>query len=130
MSKETPVPVNPLEQALATILQKTVNAVEAGVNFLSGQLPDVIQQLLMWHAVKSGIFFTILLIISLAFAYITRKLLVKDDWDDYFLIQLVTGVLGAVFFFFAMHHLEWLQILVAPKLYLIEYAAELYKGAK
>lgn len=128
MAEPTPTHVNPLEQALVNILEKTTNAVETGVNFLSGQLPDVIHQLLMWHAVKSGVFFFILFVISMCFAYFTRKLCTMKEWDDIFPAQLLTAFLGAVFFFWAMHHLDWLQILVAPKLYLIEYAAELYKG--
>ena len=39
-----------LQQALVAILNKTVASVEAGANFLAAEIPDVIQQLLMWTA--------------------------------------------------------------------------------
>lgn len=131
MTTETPTPVNPLEQALASILQKTVNAVEAGVSFLSDQLPDVIQQLLIWHAVKSGVWFVITLICTIVLGrWLYKTLKSPDCWDDYGPLPILFG--GAVVFLFVItfKNLDWLQILVAPKLYLIEYAAELYKGTK
>lgn len=136
MSDKTPPAVNPLEQALVEILQKTVNALEAGVDFLSAQIPDVIPQLLMWHALKSGIVFG-LGVIGMIFAVVLfNKALVAfkkaktydNEGPGFGMFLSVIG--GIICFLIAYNHLDWLQILVAPKLYLIEYAAELYKGMK
>lgn len=118
-----------LQKALAEILNKTTQGVEAGVGFLQRELPDVIQQLLIWHGVRSGVIFGVLvlgLIISI-------WLLVKgvmwsndNDWD--------AGPLGVLPLIpagmclaGALANLEWLQILLAPKIFLIEYAASLVK---
>jgi len=125
-----------LQQALATILNNTINAVQAGVSFLSEQLPDVIRQLLLWHAVRSGVFFTLYLVLSIVCAVLGYKGIKKalsddsSDGDTDFIIFLCGGIslVGSVIFMcLVFHTIEWLQIIVAPKLYLIEYAASLVK---
>ena len=128
-----------LQEALLNILNNVTQSVENGVSFLSEQLPDVIHQLLLWKAVESGIHFVILLALCIGLGIAACKFLKagreykpKNGYDDgatgFFFLFGVTFVLGVVSFVFASNQLEWLKILIAPKMYLIEYAAQLMKG--
>lgn len=137
MTTETPKS-NPLEDALITVIKKTTDAVGAGVDFLAGQIPDVIQQLLMWHAVRSGVLFTFCVVLAIALAVVgerMRKAYIasgkesrhgySDDGYMFGCIFAWCGTSAAIAGMFC--NLEWLQILIAPKVYLIEYAASLIK---
>jgi hypothetical protein len=118
-----------LQKALATILNKTTKGVEAGVDFLQRELPDVIQQLLIWHGVKSGITFTAAIVLfAICIHWTVRgwKWSVKTEWEAG-PIGLVAALPAMFLGFAALESIEWLQILLAPKLYLIEYAASLAK---
>ena len=128
-----------LQEALLNILNNVTQSVENGVSFLSEQLPDVIHQLLLWKAVESGIHFVILLALCIGLGIAACKFLKagreykpKNACDDkaigYFLLFGITLFIACVAFVFASNQLEWLKILIAPKMYLIEYAAQLVKG--
>jgi len=45
-----------LNEALVQIIQSTQGAVEKGIGFLSAQIPDVIQQLLLWKFVEALVY--------------------------------------------------------------------------
>lgn len=119
-----------LQNALTEILNKTINGIDSSVEFMEAQLPDVIEQLLMWYMVKSvaGNLGAILLIaISLFAAWKTVKFMGGKNALDY--VHLITPVSVVcpfvIFFSIVALDLEWLQIWIAPKLWLIEYAANL-----
>lgn len=112
-----------LQKALAAMLSKTTSAVEAGVGFLQAELPEVIQQLLMWHMVKSAVFFTIALSAFMFCAWALKRCWDNDEFD-----AMCFALIGAIVTFtVALCNITWLQILLAPKVYLIEYAASLAK---
>ena len=148
---------NPLDEALARLINRSVDAAESvagGISqatgdataFLMAEIPDVIQQMLVWHAIESLIWFLpgVLLLASPWFVYwkwggrgkpgeprygkpsfeptFTHYASGEVDGDG--MGPLVLGGVVATFagFALAMNNLEWLQILVAPKLYLLEYA--------
>src|SRR5690554_1309842 len=48
-----------MQQALATLITKAVSGAEAIAHFGAEQIPDVLQQLLIWKAVESGLFFCV-----------------------------------------------------------------------
>ena len=153
---------NPLDEALARLINRSVDAAESvagGISqatgdataFLVAEIPDVIQQLLVWHAIESLIWFLpgILLLAAPWFAYwkwggrgklgeskfghpsfeptLTHHASGGIDQDG--MLALTLGGTGATLagFSLAMNSLEWLQILVAPKLYLLEYARVLLR---
>lgn len=118
-----------LQTALADIIGKTTNAISTGVSFLQAELPDVIHQLLMWKAVQSGVFFAALLLLFALGVWSASKVFRHGQKEGYgaeafamFPGAFAAGCLIAVF-----HNLAWLQIIIAPKVYLIEYAASLAK---
>lgn len=130
-----------LQQSLSQILEQAVSGVQAGVSLLSAELPDVIHQLLMWKMIESliwcigGVAFTVIAIRwFLKFVGKGKELDAKykatlthdeqgnlAEWSPVSLIPLVIIVLIAM----NTINITWLQILIAPKVYLIEYAANL-----
>lgn len=139
-----------LQNALADLLTKANNGIEAGADFLSAELPDVIQQLLMWYGVYNGIKFltgsaVLIALMVIWVKYSGRgKLIDKDkdyrqgnsritlthDGDGDVGPHMVATILLSCLFMglsFAAVNLTWLKIWIAPKIWLIEYAATLAK---
>ena len=130
-----------LQQSLSQILDQAVSGVQAGVSLLSAELPDVIHQLLLWKMIESLIW----CVVGLIFTVVSIHWLVKNSgrgkkegshfrptlthdetgdiapWIPVSILPLVVIVIVASFTI----NITWLQILIAPKVYLIEYAASL-----
>ncbi|MFL9278846.1 hypothetical protein [Escherichia coli] len=132
---------------LVELLQKASNGIDAAVSFSQAQIPDVVRQLLIWSFVHSALFQVAGLLLLIAamklpgFARTARNN--GERWtsfdgrpnDGYFISSFyydictvfapifgsIIGVLIIAFNF------EWLKIWLAPKLFLIEYAASLVK---
>lgn len=141
-------------QALINMIDVTVKTMSDVVDFSKQQIPDVIHQLLMWKAVDSLISFFLpfaLAIGLLSYCFSFWKTVPKQrsrdndgraPWlaDDYQgadgalygrywfrgYVCFVLGIFASVIAFFSFN-LVWLQIWIAPKVYLIQYAAELIK---
>lgn len=115
-----------LQKALASILNKSVGAIETGAHFLQAQLPDVIHQLLMWKATQSAILFFVWVTLASVLTVHTIKWVrdeeCRDDWGPALGFPMTVA---SILWFFAAATMDWLMILVAPKIYLIEYAARL-----
>ncbi|HGH4643582.1 TPA: hypothetical protein ACJIWE_000707 [Enterobacter roggenkampii] len=133
---------------LVDLLQKASNGIDAAVSFSQAQIPDVIHQLLVWNFASSicAQVFGLLVVIACPFptkAILSRyaKAKVKDEtWVidqsfDYTKSMSFSAfcalVMCAVAFFVGVlmvaTNFDWLKIWLAPKLYLIEYAASLVK---
>lgn len=154
---------NPLDEALTRLINRSIDAAESmagdiseasgdAAAFLVAEIPDVIQQLLVWHAIESLVWFLpgLLFIAAPWFVYrrwggrgkptepkygearyeatLTHNYTGTIDGDG--LVFLILGSLVSLClgFMLLMFNLEWLQILVAPKLYLLEYARTLIRG--
>ncbi len=142
-----------LEQVLIDNIEKANGAVDKGIDFAVEHVPDVVQQLLTWHFVESFLFFTLgLLLVTSAVVIPTniykwankKKPEKKEDvqfpweWRSYEPkpevcpeVIIPCGFYSPIAAFFGvvvlLHNLTWLKIWVAPKLYLLEYAASLVK---
>ena len=125
-----------LEQSLVDILTKTIDGVEKGTEFLMAEFPDVISQLMLWHGVKNFIFFIMSIFFLLSpfiFYFIVNKIRKRCEleWDDEgpYYMCLVAGLVSVITIAtgFFLINLTWLQIWLAPKVWLIEYAASLVK---
>jgi len=120
-----------LEQALVDMLNKVTAGVEKGVDFLSAELPDVINQLLMWKMTES-LFYTVVGVVSSILIYPLVKTAYKRfvrDCETDFAVGMISSFATFPLFIIAIEtiNLTWLQILIAPKIYLIEYASQLLK---
>ena len=153
---------NPLDEALTRLINRSVDAAESvagdignatgdAAAFLVAEIPDVIQQLLIWHAIESFIWFFLgTLVLAMPwFVYwrwggrgkpgephygearyvetLTHDRRGKVDVEAVGLFALLSGIATVTGFTMLMNNLEWLQILVAPKLYLLEYARVLLR---
>lgn len=144
-----------LQKVLADIITRVTSGADAVVEFSKQQLPEVLQQLLMWHFISHLLSFiiplvllTLCLTISVKFWHRVPKQdsRDKDDrcpWiaDEYrdkahalyfkywlpgYILPVVSFILGIITLFNS--NLVWLKIVLAPKLYLLEYAASLIKS--
>lgn len=141
---------------LIELLQKAANGIDAAVSFSQAQIPDVVHQLLVWNMTHSLIMTVIAISTIPLVVWLVKRQCRKVEigkfgnegyswdkgnpkysptmvWDSKgelsFLI--VPGV--AVLLFWGLWviaivtKMTWLKIWLAPKLYLLEYAASLIK---
>lgn len=132
-----------LQKALGELLNKANNGIDTAGDFLAAELPDVIQQLLMWYGVKSLLMCLIGVVAAFALPKLISVMLKRPEgksnlfWDDRgdfsdemapVMIVIFGGIFAFVIecvFIFDFINIEWLQIWIAPKIWLIEYAAKL-----
>ena len=125
--------VNKADDVLASLLEKTVGAVERGADWLAGEIPDVVNQLLAWHFWQSCIlaFIFLILCVAVVIGYIKLWKLVENEFDPS-IIRIGDGVVATMLLCFLgssciLTALNALKIAIAPKLYLLEYASSLVK---
>lgn len=123
-----------LQSALAELINKVNNGVDSSSDFLMSELPDVIQQLLLWHGLYSGL---VSLICALVLFFVVRwdiqvgKSLYEEKEEAFYLEYCLLGSIarGFVYIPLIIHiNLVWLQIMVVPKVWLLEYASKLTTG--
>lgn len=116
------------QKILLDLLKKAANGIDSAVAFSQQQIPDVVNQLLVWNAVSSALIQALCFIVMIVAVAICVKAWRK--WYDADAIMLMTAVsfvscMIAIMVFSV--NFDWLKIWLAPKLYLIEYAASLVK---
>ena len=122
-----------LNTALATLIEQATTGIDASVGFLQAELPDVVTQLLMWHGVKSGLYCLLALLILAAWGcveVVVIKMGKKEKWDseDWIFVYGMFGTIPRLLPFLIVmifFNTTWLQIWIAPKVWLLEYAAKL-----
>lgn len=127
-------------EAITKFITEMTAKINNGVSFVSSEIPPVIDEILRWHFYKSvsemvfGIVLLCLMIASNRFLY--KKFKSLDDDDSYYSYKnesilyvsgLIINVCGGLVTFYYLFSFDWLKIMIAPKLYLIEYAATLIK---
>ena len=124
-----------LQQALAALLNKTVSGIEAGASFLQAELPDVIQQLLTWKLAQASVM-AAACVLGIIISFLLLRLVAKHTDNDQILSieggGIPTAIMAISLGGFSVARLSsWgsdaIQIWLAPKIYLIEYAASLAK---
>lgn len=130
-----------LQQSLSQILDQAVSGVQAGVSLISAELPDVIHQLLLWKMIESLIW----CVVGVVFTVVAIRWFVKssgrgqedgrkykptlthDEFGDIapWIPVSILPLLAIVAIAHSTINITWLQILIAPKVYLIEHAASL-----
>lgn len=114
-----------LQQALIELINKSMDLGGDALAFTQQQLPEVIEQLLLWKGVQSGLQFLLSLFFIGAAIWAGRKFCVEQDVEKY-----APAGIGTIFFgvaAMALMNLTWLQVSLAPKVYLLEYAANFAK---
>lgn len=122
-----------LQKAVAVMIEKAISGIDTATNFLAAEIPDVIHQLLVWHIVKGGVLAIMSAVAITTIIMLMVKLYnkVERDRGDHFVTFMVSvpaiGVITAFLCIGVPASLQVLQIWIAPKVWLIEYAAELVK---
>lgn len=103
-------------------------------DFAVEQLPDVIQQFLQWKFYEHLTYFVLAILIFIVWVIVDIALfkVVKEhgDGDDMILFYGLMGFIprvAIVMMIVGFINIKWLQIMIAPKAYLLEYAASLVK---
>ena len=128
--------------ALVKLINLATDGVNGAIEFSKQQIPDVIHQLLVWNLVKSLLIFGIGVMLILIPIFIGLSILraykqKREDtlWLNYCNDLSPMAVVTIFVSFFSLflgiiisvNNMDWLQIWLAPKVYLIQYAATLLK---
>ena len=130
--------MNEIDKQLAEILKKGLETAEKTGNFIVEQAPDLIKQLLIWKTVEYSIYVIMGISLIIYFYRWTKKVSKEikeneDDFEDYLMGsvsnifiaigQMTILIVGVLLISENLHSL--IQIVFAPKIYLIEYTANL-----
>ena len=104
-----------LQQAISQLITMSLVAIDKGATFLSGQIPDAIQQLLLWKAWESFLhFFIVGIVLSIVIVYANIKQFnywMQETTDKYGdKLKRIHGVYGALAVI-NLAQLMWLLIL-------------------
>lgn len=132
-----------LQDALSLVIGKTMQGVDASVDFLQQEIPDVIYQLILWYGVKSAVT-ALFAIIGIILLVVSGKKLVSyiaknyKEWGDEAVAigGMFIGIPSVCTYLFALYRV-WevcytnlmtaLQIWIAPKIFLLDYASSFIK---
>jgi len=125
---------NQLEEQLSKVLAKSLELAEKTGNFVINQAPELLQEFYSWHIISS-IFFIFLSISILIIGRYTPIIWLskQEHYNDYkyfgrygnegaltaYALFFASSFIGIIMFFENVYYLVF--ILVAPKIYLIEY---------
>lgn len=128
-----------LQTAIADLIEKSLTAFQKGADFLSAELPEVIHQLLLWKMVSSavgcavGVLIIIGSVVWLVYQWKYWTTVIDTIYGERMRIESDAGpfcflnifVFIPIVFGSLLLNLTWLKIWLAPKVWLIEYAATL-----
>ncbi len=116
------------QKILLDLLKKAANGIDSAVAFSQQQIPDVVNQLLLWNAVSSAMIQALCLIIIITCVILCIQAWRKmEDVDGMMIVTMFCFIISAILTLVFFNYFDWLKIWLAPKLYLIEYAASLVK---
>ena len=122
------------DKQIAEILKKGLEVAEKSGNFVIEQAPDLVKQLITYKTIETSIYvlieITLMYLIFRYFKYLYKKNNEDSDFiiDDEFHIigMIITSLIGIFLFFVFINDISNLiQLIFAPKIYLLEYIAQL-----
>ena len=122
------------DKQIAEILKKGLEVAEKSGNFVIEQAPDLVKQLITYKTVETSIYVLIeITLMYLIFRYF-KYLYKKNNEDSDFIVDnefhfggiVITFALSIFLFFaFITDISNLIQLIFAPKIYLLEYIAKL-----
>lgn len=123
-----------LQTTVNEILVRSLETFDKGSEWLAGEVPEVVEQLLLWHMIESliimsigvALFLSLFKVIPVILNELSKPFIEHSDItvNIGFIYSFIVVIVAPVMIFF---NLTWIKILIAPKLYLLEYAADLVK---
>lgn len=117
-----------IKAQIIPIIENTKEGLAKAVDFLCEQSPILVKEILWWHGVQSALFCLLGLAILIILAMTRKKLW---DWADEadgpsegaawmgVLVGQIMALIGGVGF--VLTNFAWLKILIAPRLFLLEF---------
>lgn len=127
-------------KALEQMINLSIQGINGAIEFSKQQIPDVVHQMLVWNAVSSSIRFALGVIFIIGFILYLKFVVnyVRDgkwgrcngsDKSSFVIMSIFIFMITLIFGIgWCLHNLDWLQIILAPKYYLLQQAASLVKG--
>jgi len=129
-----------LQKTINLILLESIETLDETKTFLAGEIPEVLKQFLIWEACESAFWFIFAIALLTTLAKTVKMILKQCDEKSGFWYNLADGdpdflkfgtlivftpllVISLVIF---SQNLDWLKILVAPKVYLLEYTTNVF----
>ena len=121
-----------LEKALIEILETVTTSTGKAVDFLSGEIPEVAEQILNFHFYESIVMLIgniLLFFVGVSVPFVVYKLIKNNEGEMFFMVftlfDLIILIPSSINIMKSV--LKIIKISVAPKLYLIEYVSALIK---
>ena len=141
---------NTMQDAATQLINKAMSGLDHAAGFLSAEIPDYVYQLIMWHGMKHGLTALLMLLITLTWFYygVARPVKMichgfKNKEPNFFVdekryydgMELSVPSMALLFNLFLIFPfgtfcssaMTAIQIWIAPKVWLVEYAAQLVK---
>jgi hypothetical protein len=129
--------LNSLDKSLSSIIDGATEKGSKLVDWLYEQAPDVVNQLLAWKAVESALYFILFVALIIVPLVYVRPKLVKmwnenESFEDGQIAIFIAGCAVSIISLGVglgniLDETAWLKILIAPKVFLLEYLASLVK---
>ncbi len=133
-----------MNELMTEYAEKALTWLESGANWVAGEIPIYIEELLRWKVAESIVNVSILSILTLTFifggVFLIRfgfRIMREEKFKDYYGndMEVACFMCGA---FFSLIHFSWLaviihnilviiQINVTPRVYLMEYLTDIIK---
>ena len=122
------------DKQIAEILKKGLEVAEKSGNFVIEQAPDLVKQLITYKTVEASIYvlieITLMYLIVIYFKYLYKKNNENSSFiieNSFHVIGIIISFMASIFFFFAfiVDISNLIQLIFAPKIYLLEYIAQL-----
>lgn len=111
-----------LEKQLAEMLKKSMELAEKTGQFVIDQAPDLLQEFYRWHMAQDIFYIVSALLLNSIWLLFTNKNIREYNKDiDYFLSGVFCLPTFLSLILILINILDLLKLILAPKLYLIEY---------
>ena len=123
-----------LQAELLNLIQSVKEGAITAGQFLQSEVPDVVQQLLLWHGVHNFMIFVLWSIFSIITAYAWYRVVkhgLSDNCGEEIIgmggLALFPTIVSLIVFVDNIIDLTWLKIWIAPKVWLLEYVTGMVK---
>ena len=121
-----------IESAVVDVLRSTVNTMGDAKEFILAEMPDYVMQLVSYYQIRYGIITAILLMVALFLVWLSKwgiKMGQKSNHEEPWALIVILTIPGILAFGgeAISRMLEFVKITVAPKVWLVEYIAQLAK---
>ncbi|EBV1531753.1 hypothetical protein DNY80_22960 [Salmonella enterica subsp. enterica serovar Kentucky] len=128
-----------LQKVLADIITRVTSGADAAIQFGKEQIPEVLKQLLIWNFTFSFLIwfsataiivgYVIWMLTKFRWWFKNQRSTTTEQDAAVTILTVIWGIITFIMIFVFWCNLDWLKIWVAPKLYLLEYAASLIKSS-